>query len=502
MKRILCLLLASLVIMPLLFASCGDSGTDVPAQTTAPTGEITETETETTEPVFDNGLPDADLEGYEISFIGKGASFGSFEVYDVYVEAETGDLLKDAIFKRNRTIEEKYGFKIRFTPVEGSIMGGTRPGEIVQKLILSGDDTYDVIYDGMTKLSPLAESGELYDLYQVPNIDFDQPWWNADMNSRLSIMEKLYYTCGSHMLGPYDGLYCILFNKKLVEDYGMGNLYEFVDSNAWTLDKFASLLQDKASDLNGDGALGEGDLLPYFTETYSFYTFMVGAGVTTSEKDDKDVPHITVNNERTLRAVDEVLKFIGDDKAVHYIEPFINAKSNDYGQAYYINGFINNEFIFREGAMMEIPKLRGMDANFGILPMPKLDDRQEEYYHTFSVWNAAMMSIPINVKDVGKVGFILEAMAAESYHSVMSEYIERQLKGKLLRDGESEEVLKIILDSMTVDVVDTFSWAPMIRIYQTLANDRKNTFASNYASNENAFRTNLDKVLETYAAAK
>ena len=499
MKRFLCLILTGILVLPLLLTSCGDAGSSGPAETTAQTAAA-ESETVTTEPPFSDGLPDTDLGGYEINFIGKGAQFGAFEVYDVYVEAETGDLLKDAIFKRNRTIEEKYNFTIKFTPVEGSIMGGTRPGEIVHKLILSGDDTYDVIYDGTTKLSPLAESGELYDLYQVPNLDFDRPWWNADMNSRFSIMNKLYYTCGSAMLGPYDGLYCILFNKKLVEDYGMGNLYEFVDNNNWTLDKFASLLADKAVDLNGDGVIGEGDIQPYFTETYSFYTFMVGAGVTTSEKDDKDVPHITVNNERTARAVDEVLKFIGDEKAVTYIEDLMSAKGNDYGLSYYVTGFTNNEFIFREGAMMEIPQLRNMDANFGILPMPKLDDKQDEYYHTFSVWNAAMMSIPINVRNIDKVGFILEAMAAESYHSVMPEYIERQLKGKLLRDNESEDVLKIILNTMTVDVVDTFSWAPMVSIYQTLAKDRTNKFASTYASREKSFQENLNKVLETYSA--
>jgi len=496
MKRILSALLALLMLCPAVLTSCGDdSASGQPSDTSS--AETTSAEV-STEPVFDDGLDDStDLKGYEIHFIGKGESFGSFRVYDVYAAEETGDLIEDAVYKRNRKIEEQYNFKIKFTTSEGSINGpsnGNRPGEIVQKLILAGDDTYDVIYDGLTRLTPLAQNGSLYDFNDMDHINFAQPWWDEQMNSQLSLLGKQFFACGSHMLGPYDGLYCILFNKKLVEDYKLGDMYALVDNNKWTLDTFGSLLKDRAVDVNGDGTIGEGDLIPYFTEPYNFYTFMIGAGVFTTEKDKNDVPQIIADGERTYDAIDKINNFWVD--SVSLITDVMTAKGNDYGSAYYINGFVDNQFIFREGAMMEIPKLRDMEADFGILPNPKFDENQDEYYHTFSVMNAAMMSVPINVKDSKSVGFILEAMAAESYNSLMPVYIERQLKSKMFRDNESEKVLHIILDSMFVDIIDSFSWASPRGIYQNIAYKKDTKFASSFASNESAFVAGLEKLIE------
>ena len=51
----------------------------------------------------------------------------------------------------------------------------------------------------------------------------------------------------------------VFFNKQLVEDYALGDLYALVRDGQWTLDRLISMSEAVAHDLNGDGAMGVED---------------------------------------------------------------------------------------------------------------------------------------------------------------------------------------------------------------------------------------------------
>ncbi|MDD4774138.1 MAG: hypothetical protein PHZ09_11160 [Eubacteriales bacterium] len=476
----------------LLFSSCAGNGTETKNPVTSVFSE-TEAITE-----FDNRLPANDLNGYIINFIGKGASFANFEVYDVYVESATGDLLNDALYARNKKLEETYNFDIAFAAYEGNLYGGTRPSEEVQKTVQAGDAAYDVIYDGLSSLVTLAQEKMVYDLFGFPHIDFTNPWWNEAFNAQMSICDKLYFTYGSHMLGPYDGLYCVLFNKQLVEDFNLGNMYDLVHGGSWTLDTLALLMKNLAVDLDGDGIIGYDDLLPYCTEGYNAYTFYVGAGGKIAEKDTEDVPYLTIGTERSLSIINEVMKVMQNED-ISIAENYGADRGWDTYVDHYLNGFIENRYVFREGALMEIDDLRGMNTDFGILPSPKYNPEQTEYHHIFSVWNAAMMSVPVNVKDAEAIGFILEAMAAESYHSVIPEYIERHLVTKYTRDNESEAIIHIILNSMTMDLGAVFNWSNLMHVMiNSQAINGTDTYVSTYEKTEPSALAELEKTVSSF----
>lgn len=490
---IFCILLCSALTVTAV--SCAETG---PGEENALPDSAGQTEAVTE---FDNELPETDLNGFEIHFIGKGASFANFEVYDVYVESETGDLFNDALYARNKRLEEKYNFKIIFTAYEGTVYGGSRPSEEVRKMVQAGDTTYDIIYDGLESLVTLAQENMIYDLQKFPHINYAQPWWDEDFNAQISICGKLYFTYGSHMFGPYDGLYCVLYNKKLAGDYNLGNLYDLVNAGNWTLDKLASLMKGLAADLDGDGKIGFDDLLPYCTEGYNAYTFYIGAGGRIAEKDADDVPYLTAGTEKSVSVIGEVMKVMQDEN-ISVAENYGAERGWDTYVEHYLNGFIENRYVFREGALMEIDDLRGMDADFGILPSPKFNAEQDRYYHIFSVWNAAMMSVPVNAKNTDSTGFILEAMAAESWHSVLPEYIERHLVTKYTRDDESEAVIRTVIGSMTMDLGDVFNWGGLMNaMLISHAINGTDTYASSYEKAEKAALADLEKTIDIFKAA-
>lgn len=493
------LLLTMLIIaITILVSACSsdDSGT---ANDTANTndngngnGAIDNAETEETR-LYPN-LPDTDLGGFEIHFLARDQSTGSFGNIDIFAESENGDPVNDAVYQRNQTLMEKYNFTIKYTPTTDS---ANTPATVVKTSILANEDIYHVVYDGLTLLSPLAAEKYLLDFNSLDNIDFTQPWWDEEANNDLSLVNKLYFTYGEHMLGPKSGLYCIFFNKLLADNYNLGDLYQYVYDDNWNWNTFYELAKGVSQDMNNNGKNDLEDMYGFVTETYNGYTAMIGGGIKIAEKDSNDIPQLSMNTEKALVGVDNMLKVFGD-KTITVYPGDITGTSDVWGE-FWRDCFLANQMLFREGAMHDVPSMRNMDADFGILPMPKLFPDQDRYYHTNSVWNAQIMSLPVTISELDKVTFIIEAMACESMYLLTPAYYEIQLLTKVSRDNESAGMLDIIFNSKTFDIGAVYQWGSLINIYTGIASSRTNNFASAYASAEQSAETAMQKTIDAFS---
>ena len=72
------------------------------------------------------------------------------------------------------------------------------------------------------------------------------------MYDNLRIDNKMYFTTGDISTLDNDCTYCILFNKKLIDDYKMEDPYEMVRNKTWTMDNFVSMARKVSVDLDGD----------------------------------------------------------------------------------------------------------------------------------------------------------------------------------------------------------------------------------------------------------
>ena len=117
MKRTISTLL--LIAMLAGMTACGESGGSEVTDNTA--GDTT-----TAEPVVtgipEPELPDKDYGGEEFTFLIRGEGSGSYRERWVYAEEENGEVVNDAVFRRNQATEEKFNIKIKI--VEPAWAGG------------------------------------------------------------------------------------------------------------------------------------------------------------------------------------------------------------------------------------------------------------------------------------------------------------------------------------------------------------------------------------------
>ena len=102
--RIIALLLALLTASSV---GCGESA-DTNETTDTTTAASTSDETTSYAPE----LPDEDYEGYEFRILTRIEGWGIYNNENLVVEEENGEILNDAIYTRNRTVEERFNINL------------------------------------------------------------------------------------------------------------------------------------------------------------------------------------------------------------------------------------------------------------------------------------------------------------------------------------------------------------------------------------------------------
>ena len=230
--------------------SCG--GSDTPAGDT--------TSADTTEPEITTSYLDTLItetyEGEEINIILQHVTGSP----NVPPEEQTGEAVDDAMYDRDRKIEELLDITLVYTAYEDR--GKLRND--VKTSITAGEDVYDIIMTSMADgLNTLAPEGYLTDLMTVSALSLDEAWWSRSMHENLTFNGKQYITSGPISLNYFYAPCIMTFNQRLCDEYQIPNLYEAVLDGKWTLDMYASVTKNVASDLNADGNMTQDDFFAF-----------------------------------------------------------------------------------------------------------------------------------------------------------------------------------------------------------------------------------------------
>ena len=128
--RIIALLLALLTASSV---GCGESA-DTNETTDTTTAASTSDETTSDAPE----LPDEDYEGYEFRILTRIEGWGIYNNENLVVEEENGEILNDAIYTRNRTVEERFNINLTQITTTNDI------GNEISATVMAGDDAYDL----------------------------------------------------------------------------------------------------------------------------------------------------------------------------------------------------------------------------------------------------------------------------------------------------------------------------------------------------------------------
>lgn len=435
MKRILCTLLLAAMLLPTLAACSGNEGT--PAATAG--GETT-TAAETEKPADPfEGLKEADLGGYSFRMLIRPNN--NLYIPDMIAETTTGEILNDSVYDRNSAVAERYNVEFKWTPSSNSNYETD-----AKPIILAGDDAYDLVLPHMRAAHLYGNEGLILDWNkQLPNIRLDGKWWSRNARESFSINHKLYVMMGDISwlaLGSANALY---FNKKLFSDLGLETPYKLCADGKWTWDRFEAMVRGKGLDLNGDGKLDiDNDRLGYVTSEYCGpMQVFVSSGLHVIEKDKDDIPYISFYNDRTVQVFEKFFGLIdsGDAYCTYTGMPYTVSKRT---------AFTEDRALFLDMALRSFGDLRAMESDFGIIPWPKWEE--SEPYLTNVDGSTHGFTVPLTIKDPDAVSLVIEALCVYGSHNVIPAFYETTLKGKTIRDPESEVMLDIIHDSLAFDL--------------------------------------------------
>ena len=421
------------VCLCMLLLSCGSQ--DVQSSDTQTAAESTSPVTEAATEELTDGLENIDFNEADFNIVYSADQLGSSWPYDA--EAETGDLLNDSVYKRNHTVMERFNVNVNYVSTGGT--WDEVPNALI-KSVKSGDNAYHLaISHTYASVPALLTDGYLADFNTIPNIDISKPWWNASIKNNLSICGVLPIAVSDLVYSYADVIYV---NHDMIESYDLENPYDLVESGKWTWSKLAEMAEAVASDLNGDGKASDGDIFGYTTpgETSSLMSRIVQSnGMLMATSDDDGVKLLTVSD-RLQNAFERYysLLYYG---AKTYIGTVTGTKES-------VASFTNGNILFMHQTTLQLPKMRDTDVNFGIVPLPKYDEAQENYA---SLSMSGFIAIPRSTGDIEMSGKAAELLSHYSAEIFTPAYYDILLDSKIARDEDSSEMLDIIFDSLVFD---------------------------------------------------
>jgi hypothetical protein len=431
-------------------------------------------------------VPELDCGGYDFKVVDRGG-WVYWTTVDMYAESENGEPINDAVYRRNRILEDKFNINISEVQLEDIL-------PYVQKLIRSGNDDFDVFYPTMYGEGTLIQQGMIIDLYEIPYLDFTKPWWNQTANDSMTVSHKLYGAAGNITTTTNDATWCIMFNKDLNRDYSLENPYLQVNDGKWTLDVLHSNCKAITKDLNGDGVLAPEDQWGAVNQHECAYALFASSGEKVVKKNAGDLPELALNNDRTVSVLTKVIDFLSDGDA--------QVKADDYDGKYEnvwdevnIKTFNESRALYYISPIESVKFMRNMEANFGILPLPKYDETQENYCGAFQYGNATVMCVPITASDLERTGAILEAWSAESADTLTKAYYEINLKSKYSRDDESSDMLDLIFSTRVIDQGMLFNWSGLMDFFQNFSKKKQLDFLSQYEKSEPKWIKAMEKTI-------
>ena len=474
-------------VILLMSASCGADSGNGPV-TTAPEASEPPQETALTEITeVRPELPGSDFGGYVFRVVKYDIEKQQWTglINDIAVEAENGDVLNDAVYRRNLLVQEKYNFSISDKAVADV-------SSVLRQMVLAGTYDYDAVFQETLDFGKLLLGGYLTDLYGLPLINWEYPWWDHASAESLAIKGKLFGIFSDITLIDKYSTYITMFHKGMAESYGLPDLYQTVLDGGWTIDRMTELSRDVSKDLNGDGIYDRKDVYGIACQNDGLYILMHGCGAKFAEPDGNGIPTDIFGKEKTITTVQKIVSVMTDPQL------YFNRQVFSMTVQECIDMFSNNQALFFIRPLQTVEVLRSMENDYGIIPIPKYAEEDTEYHCTINKWTASIMCVPLLVEDPARTAAILEELAAESHYTVMPAYYKTVLGEKIVRDEESGGMLDLIFASRMYDIGYLYDFGKFCdTLMTTISKTNDANISSLYAANQ----TVIQKAIDDFIAA-
>lgn len=440
MKRLLCLFFTLLLCFSCL-AACA----------TNPSGEKgTEGETDgTVKPVHDEN-------GYELDSLPDNLNFGDREVMILVWDATLDEfcftdeigigVIAEAQYNQLDRVEERLKIDIKFHQIAGKQDDSKTYLQEMENSNLSGDP-YDIVsaYSGIGAVA--AMRGLLQNLSALDYIDFEKPWWPEDLQNSVAVSGNLYFASGDISPNVIYGLFSVLTNMDLWEDYygaelGASYLYDLVDQKKWTLDEMMTLSRDLYVDIGNDGKDDSDQFGFVFSNTVSIDAFLQGSGIDIATRNSSG-KLVMSDSFFSTQCIDLVEK-LGD----FYKEKDVTCAAE------YAEIFPEGRALFMVSKIeVCITHLANKEMTYAALPMPLYDENQKDYIttmnHNFSVFGILTQ---LGNEETACAAATLEALSSEAYRSVSPAIFEKAFRLRYSANPDVSRMYQYVRDGLKFDM--------------------------------------------------
>jgi len=484
MKKAFSILIILSLILSLFACSGGndDSKDTKPADTTSPVV--------TDPPIYyeEDELPsDLDFGGEKVFIL---APEGETWEKEISVEELTSDPVNDSIYNREKSVEDRLGVEI-----ETEYVPADNYNNKVTIQMSSVEDTYQIYAARTVYFAQNVFDNYLTDLYNVEHIDLEKPWWSPHFTEAAEVKGSLYLATGSYALSVTRLLFAVYYNKTVAENYQetyseLGDLYTLVDSGKWTFDKLIELSSSIYKDVNGNSE----------RDTEDTYGLLMNDGITVDpiwssfdlnifSRTSDGWFELDVNTDKLYSAIEKMINLLHNTTGISVVK-----SAGDTSLRTMSEYFASDSALFMVNRLLEAEHtvLRNMQSDYGILPFPKYDENQEEYY-SFPHDQYLSFSIPITNQNPDIAGAVLEAMASYSYRDTVPTYLNQVLKGRYMSDAQSRNMIDLVVKGFKVDS----SWIYAMTLGQFGQNFRSDmtsgstSYATTYAQTEKTIKIAL-----------
>ena len=370
-----------------------------------------------------------------------------YALYQIDTDAQNGETFNDAVYSRTRDLEERLIIKVE--RIELDVWNGNTKNYVTNH-VMAGEDTIHAAFLSLMHSTLMVGSNVFTDLYTIDELNFDKPWWNAHSRKFYEYNGKLFLAHCNASVNYYDCIWSCFFNKDMLHNLKLDDIYELVKSGNWTHDKMLELMEKAENDLDGDGKMGADDRWGLMTHNSAAPGILHGFDERSTDIKD-GVPVVLSVSDRMHDAITSVRELLQSTATMTN-----NKHQSDFGFTC-VEGFANGKGLMLIETLGNAAKLREMPSDFGIVPLPKLDEKQENYISYYG-GSAEALCVLKSASDLSYIGTVIEVMNALSYETVVLAYFDVVLTGKNTRDNESMDMLNIMFETPECELASLYNW--------------------------------------------
>ncbi len=455
---------------------------------------------------------DLEYSGETITFLTCGVEkeYESEILFNTYTDdglsQSLPDALNNSIQDRNDAVAMTLGVQLE----EVKIYSPTRiGGEMYQEIYQSraaGLSEYDVVVPCLYDGAKLALQDLLLDLNSVEGLDMKAEWWNQEFNKTMTFKGQLYYSIGEIGHINKNNTACLYFNldrwnkNNLNDDFG-GNPYDLVRQGKWTIDLVLEAVRAiPAKDVNEDGVYNYDDQFGWAGQNDDLWSLFFASGEKIAQADAEGLPMLTMYNTRSATLMEKMQTLVKDRQ--NYVSANDYFSIAEWPEVLVMAGFTDGRCLFYNanvGTIISIGK--DMEEHFGVVPVPKADLTQDNYYSLINPWGSTCFAIPSMVSDdrLEMIAKTLNVMGEKSMTTVTESYAEI-LDYMKTRDDDSKEMLnEYILPNRACDIGMVYKWGEL----DTLLHDMRNIYAigqfsSAYQSKKSVAEQQMKEMIAFY----